>query len=85
MKRTTPGLIARTDVYHDEFVKWVFSFKHQDILQFIETHKEEFPLLANPNMHFRLSSRPYFDKYVYSLRCRKFPVEELPTDKGDMF
>lgn len=88
-KEITPGVMARTDLYLDEFARFMLNFyvkddaKKDKRLEFIEKHKEEFPRLANSNIHFRIAVRPYFDKYIYSLRNNKYPRIEIdPAPQG---
>lgn len=81
-KEITPGLINRTELYHDEFIRF-FNDVYFNKGEFIEKHKEEFPRLANSNIHFRIAVRAYFDKYIYSLRNNKYPrVEIEPAPQG---
>lgn len=82
MKEITQGVMARTDLYHEEFAKFMMdSYLKKD--EFIEKHQEEFPRLANLKIHFRIAVRPYFDKYVYSLRNNKYSVERIEDAPKD--
>jgi len=75
---------SRADRYHDEFAEWMLLFYTADDanrevrLKFIEDNKEEFPKLEHPHMSFRVTSRLYFDKYIYSLREETYNRESLP-------
>jgi len=73
-KEITPATISRANRYHNEFATFMTKFyakhdsKKQARLEFIERHKDNYPALINPVIHFRIAVRPYFDKNIYSLR-----------------
>lgn len=83
-KDITPADFTRCDRYHYEFNRFIMRFYAKDDankqvrLDFIEKHKEKYPKLSVPNLHFRLAVRKYFDDNVYSLREHKFKREPIP-------
>lgn len=78
-RRITKADLQRADNYHHEYAKWLMDLRTADIQAFIAKHGEEFPRLNDDKIAFRVSARPGFDKYIYSLRGQKFIPEPLPS------